>query len=133
MDIDCRRNSSSVLLVDALITIAVVFLAFAAFDDITTDNARTFPAEHGALFLCCAWVVALAARLVRDGYRGLGLTSFVVLAVAVWGQRAVGPGTIPSSDPHYLGVSAALGWFAVLAAILLVAGWRLHPERQAGG
>lgn len=130
MDIDFNRAASVRLPSDAVITLGAVFLAYAAFDDITTDKAATFTVEYGALALCGAWALGVAVRLLRDGRIALGAVSLAALAAGVWGQRAIGPGTAPSSEWHYVATVAAVAWFLVLALALLVVGWRAHPERD---
>ena len=51
---------------DGVITIVVLLLVFAAFDDITTDHATTFRPEYSALIGCAAWLTFVAARLLRE-------------------------------------------------------------------
>ena len=49
-EISTDRNAASRrLLRDAVVTIAALLLVFAAFDDITTDNATSFPLEYTIL------------------------------------------------------------------------------------
>lgn len=127
MDIDFDRRQSLWLLSDAIITLGVILLAFAAFDDITTDNATTFTVEYCGLAICGAWLLGLAIRLIRDGRVALGATSLVALGAAIWGQRAIGPGTVASSEPHYVAMAAVFAWFVVLSLMLLVLGWNAHP------
>ncbi len=131
MDIDHRRSESFRHLRDAIVTVAVILLAFAAFDDITTDNATAFRFEYSGLAACGAWLLYQAVRLIRDRHLALGGGSLLALFAAVWGQFAIGPGTVPSADAHYLATAAAFGWFAALSAALLVRGWRSHLEVQA--
>jgi hypothetical protein len=57
---------------DGLISLAALFLAYAALDDITTDNATSFPVEYTLLIACAAWFAFLAARMIRRRYRTLG-------------------------------------------------------------
>ena len=130
MDIEHRRRASVQLLRDAVITMAVVLFAFAAFDDITTDNATSFTFEYGGLAVCGVWLLVLAVRLIRDGRLALGGISLLALASAAWGQRAIGPGTVPGVGTNYLAVVGAFGWFAILSVTLLVMGWLAHPERN---
>lgn len=131
MDIDFDRRQSFWLLSDAVITIGVVLLAFAAFDDITTDNATTFTVEYAGLATSGAWLLVLAMRLLREGRISLGVASLVALAAWIWGVRGIGPGTVASSEAHVVATTAALAWFAVLSVTLLVLGWRAHPARRA--
>jgi hypothetical protein len=131
MDIDFRRAAPVRQLSDAVITMGAILLAYAAFDDITTDNATTFTVEYGALVLCGAWALGVALRLLRDGWVTLGVVSLGALAAGAWGQRAIGPGTVPSSESHYVATAAAVAWFLVLSVVLLVIGWRAHREWDA--
>ena len=50
---------------DALVTIAALLLGFAAFDDITTDTATSFPLEYTTLAVAAIWLVFIAVRLMR--------------------------------------------------------------------
>ncbi len=131
MDLDHQRSESLRQLGDAVITIAVILLAFAAFDDITTDHDTSFTFEYSGLVVCGAWLLYQAVRLIRDRQIVSGAISVLALAAAVWGQGAIGPGTVPSADPHYLATVGAFGWFAAQSIALLVRGWRSHPEVQA--
>lgn len=130
MDIERRRGASVALLADAVITLAAVCVAFAAFDDITTDHDASFTSEYAGLAVCGAWMLVLAIRLIRDGRVAPGGISLLALAAAVWGQRAVGPGTVPGLGAHYLAVVGAFVWFAILSVTMFVMGWRTDPERQ---
>jgi len=111
---------SCVRLVLAAVTLAVVVGAFLAFDDITTDNATSFHAEYSFLRAGAIWCLIVAVSLIGMRHFALGGACVFVLAAAVWGQRSVGPGTIPSWQPGYLATVAALGWFLVLSLWLLV-------------
>jgi hypothetical protein len=131
MNTDERRGAAVRLLRDAALTMAAVLLAWAAFDDITTDNATSFKVEYGGLILCAAWLLVLAVRLIRIGRPALGGISLAALTAAAWGQRAVGPGAVPDPGPQYFAIMFAFAWFAILSMILLALGWRAHPERQS--
>jgi hypothetical protein len=50
---------------DAVVTIAALLLGFAAFDDITTDNATSFPLEYTTLTAAAIWLLFIAVRLMR--------------------------------------------------------------------
>jgi hypothetical protein len=112
------------LIVGGFATLAVFMLAFLAFDDITTDNATAFPLEYSCLLLCAAWCLFVAVRLMRRGNRLLGILSLMALIAAVWGQREIGPGTIPSWQPEYVAPAAGLLWLLPLSAVLVVMGFR---------
>jgi hypothetical protein len=94
-------------------------LIFAAFDDITTDNATTFRAEYAALVACAAWLTGIAVWLWRGGHHLLGGASLLAVAAGVWAQRAIGPGIVPGFRAEYIVMTAAYLWFAALAISLL--------------
>lgn len=106
-------------------TLGMVVLAFLAFDDITTDNATSFPLEYGCPALAALWSVALVVWLLRTRRFWLGGASLLILAAAAWGQRAIGPGTEPSLRPEYIATVSALAWFLVMAVALAISGFRL--------
>jgi len=114
---------------DAVVTIAVLLLVFAAFDDITTDDATSFPLEYTILIASAVWLLFVAVRLMRHGEGLLGGISLLALAGAVWGQRAVGPGVVwhqrgGGFKPEYVAVTSAYGWFWILALAMLWRAWR---------
>ena len=114
---------------DAVVTIAVLLLVFAAFDDITTDNATSFPLEYTTLVASAVWLLFIAVRLMRHGHGLLGGISLLALASAVWGQRAVGPGVVwgqraAGFKPEYVAVMTAYGWFCALSLAMLWRAWR---------
>ena len=119
---------------DAVVTIAALLLVFAAFDDITTDNATSFPLEYTILVASAIWLLFIAGRLMRHGHGLLGGISLLALTSAVWGQRAVAPGVVwgqraAGFKPEYVAVMIAYGWFCALSLALL---WRARRE-SAGG
>jgi hypothetical protein len=132
-----ERNSASAagprLLSHGAITLVALLLVFAAFDDITTDNATTFRVEYTFLVGCAGWLLFVAWSLIRGGHRGLGFASLVALAGALWAQRAIGPGIVPGLWPEYIVMTAAYVWFWALAGAMLWLGWRARKgrERQA--
>ena len=95
-------------------------LAVLAFDDITTDTATTFVVEWGLLTVAAAWGAALTLRLAYRGAATFAVFSFVCLCAALWGQRAIGPGTRPSWQPEYVAVAGALVGYSAIAVGLLV-------------
>ena len=110
---------------DALVSFGAVLLVFAAFDDITTDlTATSFTIEYTALLACAIWFGVVAVRLIRLGYRTLGMLSLAALAGGLWGQRAIGPGITPGLWPEYVITTSAFLWFLALAISLLVLGYR---------
>ena len=125
-----RDAVSRRLLRDAVVTMAALVLVFAAFDDITTDNATSFPLEYTFLVAAAIWLFFVAVRLMRHGHGLLGGISLVALASAVWGQRAVGPGVVwgqPAAGfkPEYVAVMVTYGWFCALSLAML---WRARRE-----
>ena len=108
--------------------VVLAFLAFLAFDDITTDNATSFTFEYAFLLVIAIWSLILGVSLVAMKHFFAGGVSVLVLAAGVWGQRSVGPGTIPSWEPGYVATVAAHAWFLALALWLLVSG--LMPGRR---
>lgn len=124
-------HGSGGLLRQAGITVAVVLLAVAALDDITTDNATTFLFERTMLVVCGSWCLLLASRLWRQGHRVLGGLSLTFLAGAALAQPMVGQGIAPTQLAYvaYLVTVAALVWFLVIAGALAAIAWR--PNRHA--
>ena len=114
----------------AVTTVVALLLAFAAFDDITTDNATTFRVEYTILVGCSGWLLFVAWSLVRGGHRALGLASIAALASALWAQRAIGPDMVPGLLlPEYIVFIAAYVWFWALAGALLWLAWRARKGR----
>ena len=126
-----QRARAVRLMTDSLVTLAALLLAFLAFDDITTDNATDFSVEYLVLAACFLWLFVLAIRLIREHDVVLGATSLLILAVAAWGQRTIGPRTVASLDPHYLATVAVFAWWFTLALVLLRRGWSLLPEPES--
>jgi hypothetical protein len=122
------RHTSGFLLRDGLISFVVVLLAFAAFDDITTDTSTHFTAEYTALVASAAWCGFVAASLIRLGRRTLGMLSLIALLVGLWAQRGIGPGITRGLWPEYVAMIAVFLWFLALAATLVVLGWRGVPR-----
>jgi hypothetical protein len=118
------RVSATSYLGYALGTAAALLLIFAAFDDITTDNATTFRAEYAVLVGCAGSLVFVALRLLRAGHQLLGWASLLALAAGAWAQRAVGPGIVPGFWPEYVIATVALLWFVALAVGLVWLAWR---------
>ena len=114
---------------NAVITVVVLLLAFAAFDDITTDNATTFRLEYTLLIISAGWLLFLAWSLIRSGHRILGFVSLVALGSAVWAQRAIGPAAIPGPRPEHIVMLMAYVWFWVLAGATLWFAWQAREGR----
>jgi peptidoglycan/LPS O-acetylase OafA/YrhL len=118
------------LLRDAALTLTAVLVAFAAFDDITTDTATTFTAERIGLAVCGVWLVILSSRLLRGEQRWLGAISMVVVVAGVSAGSRIRPGTGPF-DVAYLLTIAGLLWFSALVAILAAQAWRWADQHAA--
>ena len=84
-------QSRGQLLRDAVLTFTAVLIAFAAFDDITTDTATTFTSEWLGLGVCAAWLLIVSWRLVRGERRWLGSVSVIALVVAIGAGSTIRP------------------------------------------
>lgn len=122
------RAAANTFLRDGVLSLVAVFLAFAAFDDITTDNATSFRVEYTFLAFCAAWFLAVAVRLLLAHHRVLGWISLGALGAAIFGLRGMAPGITPGLWLEYLATAGALVWFLALAIVLLWLGRRLPPE-----
>lgn len=111
-----------------LATFAALLLIFAAFDDITTDNATTFRPEYALLLACAGWLIFVAVRLLRANHQLLGGASLLAVAAGVWAQRAIGPGIVPGFWAEYVVAGAAYLWFVALASGLV---WLARRRRAA--
>jgi hypothetical protein len=127
---DVRRTRAVSLLAAGAVTVAVLLLSFAAFDDITTGNETDFRLEYAALLVSAAWLFFVAFRLIRASRWVLGVISLVALAGALLGQREIRPGITPGLWPAYVVTTTAFIWFFAVAVVLFVSGWRAHPDRQ---
>jgi len=112
------------------VTLAAVLLAFAAFDDITTDTATTFTFEWFGLAACGMGLVIVSWRLLRSEHRWLGSVSVVALVAAVGAASSIRPGTGPFQF-EYLATIAGLLWFLGLAVILAGQAWRRADQHAA--
>lgn len=124
------ERSRRQLLREAAVTLATVLLAFAAFDDITTDRASTFTVEWVALGVCSVWLLTVSWRLVRSEHRWLGFVSVVALAGAAGAGSTIRPGT-GSFQIEYLTTIAGLFWFLGLVGILTGQAWRRADQHAA--
>jgi len=123
------ERSRRELLRDAAVTLAAVLLAFAAFDDITTDTATTFTFEWVGLAVCGVWLLIVSWRLLRSEHRWLGSISVVALVAAVGAGSAIRPGTGPF-QLESLTTIAGLLWFLGLVGVLTGQAWR-RADRHA--
>ena len=111
------------LLRDAAVTFGTVLLAWAAFDDITTDNDTNFTIEWFALAMCGVWLLIVSWRLLRSEHRLLGSVSVVVIVATVIAGSTIGLSSSPL-QAAYLTIFGGLLWFVGLAAILAGRAWR---------
>lgn len=109
---------------DGAVTAVALLLVFAAFDDITTDNATSFPVEYTFLLGCAAWLLVVAWRLLHARHRAVGAVSVLAIAAGLWAQRAIGPGISPGRWPEYVVMAAAYLWFWGIAVAMLWLGYR---------
>jgi hypothetical protein len=123
-------KSRGQVLRDGALTFAAALIAFAAFDDITTDIATTFTFEWLGLGVCAAWLLAVSWRLVRGGHRWRGSVSVIALVVAAGAGSTIRPGTNPFRI-EYLAPIAGLVWFLGLGGILATRGLRSSRHRAA--
>ena len=125
-------NSSGVagnrLFANAAITVVALLLVYAAFDDITTDNATTFLVEYMLLVGCAGWLLFVAWSLIRGGHRSLGSSSLVALAGALWAQRVIGPDMAPGLRPEHVGIVIAYLWFWGIAGAMFWLGYRARKR-----
>lgn len=122
--------SRGVQLRDGVLTFAAVMVAFAAFDDITTDPAATFTVEWAALGVCAVWFLFVSWRLAQDGHPWLGGMSAVALAVGLLAGSQIRPG-IDRLGIAYLATLATLVWFVGLSGILATRSWWERPQPAA--
>lgn len=121
----------------APVTIGLVVLASLALDDITTDSSIGFRPEYTLLAACGAWCLFLAYDLLKQGYRGLGSTSMVAVALAVWvasdglGHKRDGGWSV--FWPEYTAMLVAWLWFLALAMVLIALGRRVIPTGDTRG
>ena len=118
------------LLRDAALTLSAILLAFAAFDDITTDTATTFTAEWIGLTVCGVWLAIVSWRLLRGAQRWLGSMSMVAVIAEVAAGSTIRPGTGPFKVEYLLTI-AGLFWFLGLVAILAGQAWRWADRHAA--
>lgn len=123
------EQSRRQLLRDAAITFATVLLAFAAFDDITTDTATTFTFEWVGLAICGVWLLIVSWRLLRSEHWWLGFISVVALVATAGAGATIRPGTGPF-QVESLTTLAGLLWFLGLVGILTVQA-RRRSDRDA--
>lgn len=125
-----RTATARRLLAFSFVSLVAVYLAWAAFHDITQGEADV-TTEYVALCLCAAWFAYLGTSLILHHHGVLGRASLVALALAVWGQQDIGAGTRASWSPSYLATIVPFLWFLALTVVLAVLGWRAPRQREA--
>jgi hypothetical protein len=119
-------------LIDGLLLFGGFLLAFAAFDDITTDASVTaFVPEYLCLAAVAAIFAVVCLRLIRRGHNFLGWSLLALLAAGIWAQRGIGPGARPNLGVEYLTVAAAAVWFLALSCWLVSLGLRVIQTKRA--
>lgn len=118
------------LLRDGLISFGAIFLAYGALDDITTDNATSFPVERTMLVCVGAFFVYLAFRLWQERHRIIAVISLAMVGLAAWVQPWIGTRTTPSRFEifAYLATITGLAWFLFVAVFLVSLAWRLRKS-----
>jgi hypothetical protein len=124
-----RMDMRQTFLGSGLLTAGALLLVYAAFDDITTDNATSFTVEYSFLAVCGAWLLFLATRLLAARRRVLGSISIAALAVALWSQATIGLGLAPGRVIPYVAFWIAFLWFWIVSATLLYT--ELRPRLAA--
>jgi hypothetical protein len=121
-DMDARQTDADLL--DGVVTLVAIVLAFLAFDDITTDNSTSFRVEYTFLLACVVWGIILIVRLARRGRSTLAGACTGLLLAVLWGQQRIGPGTRASWQPQYVAATAAFAGFLLVAIYLVTKGIR---------
>lgn len=121
---------------DAVFTVIAVVVAVMALDDITTDNALSFPLERLALVGCAIWFLRAASRLWQQGQRVLGAVSFGLVALAAAVHPAIGQGALPAQFVYlawagYLATVGTLAWFLLVAGVSVGFAWYRRSEQRA--
>jgi len=114
-----------------VVTLLALVPAFLAFHDIGVREAD-LSAEYGLLVVCGAWILFVAAWLLRTGRKGLSVVSILALAGLAWGTRNGALATPPRTSTYVLTV-ACFVWFVVLSGILLRSGRQILGQRQPTG
>jgi hypothetical protein len=118
-------------MVDGLLLLGGCAIAFAAFDDITTDTSvTTFMPEYACLAAVAVAFAFVGLRLIRKCRTLTGWLSLVLLVAGIWAQRAIGPGTRLHLGAEYLTILAVEAWFLVLSFRLFAARHALTARSQ---
>ena len=110
-----------------LISLFLLALAWAALDDITTDNATTFAFEYLCLIGIAAWFFSLFARFVMRGHRILGFTMTALLVATTVAIVILPPRgePLPAWQPRLV--------YLAFAIYLVLSAWLIWPGIRRGG
>jgi len=100
------------------ISLLLLFLAYGAIDDITTDRATSFPVEYSLLVGCGAWIVYVAAQFTRARHYMLAVLSVIALCAAAWGLVDI-RSVVSRASPKFISVAGAFLWFSTIAVVAL--------------
>jgi hypothetical protein len=111
----------------AAIVLASAMLAFAAFDDITTDADTSFLLEWLALAGCGLVLLTVSWRLLRGGRRTLGMVSIFLIVATAAVQAAMPSEARRQINVQYVLTFTSLLWFFVLAGLVFFRRAIPHP------
>lgn len=103
-----------------LMSALVLFVTWAALDDITTGNETDFAAEYAFLLLSGLWYAGTSVWLMVRRHRMLGAASLAAVAVGVLACWSLPHRGEPVRAVNLLGW-ISLVWFLALSAWLLTA------------
>ena len=112
-----------------VVSLGVLLMTWLAVDDITTDNATTFPLEYAMLVLAAVWFAALGVALARRGRVVEGVASLAAVGLGVAACWEL-PHHYQPFSPLNGFVYVTLAWFFGLSVRL--AAWPF-PAPSPGG
>jgi hypothetical protein len=104
------------------LSFVVLFLTWAALDDITTDNANSFPVEYALLVFSGTWFGSVAAHLIGRRHTLAGITSALAVATGVVAFWSLPHHYAPASWVNQLGWFP-LAWFFALTVRMAFRPW----------
>ena len=124
-----ERHRALSLWGDATLVLLAILIAFAALSDITGGRESALRLEWSLLAVAGTLLGVVTLHLLTRARRLiLGTTSAVLLGTACMGVTAIPmPGTQPIAGPDSALLVAGMG-FVVLTLILILVGWRIHPD-----
>lgn len=105
------------------ISIVWLLLSWAALDDITTDNANSFPLEYSILIAAGMWFAALGVWLLLNRRTLSGVCSIVALALGMVAFTSLPHHYQPATFTNLLGY-VPVAWFLGITVWLLAAAER---------